>query len=65
MGTKKAVKTSCWLKYLKFQGCIKKKDSGGSHSKYAKKGMFRSLTVRENDKEVPELHIHTSLKTLV
>ncbi len=63
MSIKGSVKPKCLIKFLLFQGCVKKK-TVGSHTKYTKTGILRSLTVRENDKEVPRLHIHTTLKTL-
>lgn len=58
------IKTKCWIKFLIEQGCVKKKDKGGSHSIYKKKGVLRSIPVREKDKEVPAFHIQTSLNTL-
>lgn len=64
MSNFKPIKTNCWIKFLILQGCEKKKDNGGSHSIYKKKGVLRPIPVREKDKQVPPFHIQTSLKTL-
>lgn len=64
MGKYRDVKTKLFIKFLLFQGCIKQKNNGGSHSKYKKKGCLRPITVREKDKTVPALHIKTNLETL-
>lgn len=62
--TFRPVKTKCWIKFLIEQGCVKKKDKGGSHSIYKKAGALRTIPVREKDKLVPAFHIQTGLSTL-
>lgn len=63
MGSEKPLPTKCWIKYLLSKGfeCTRIK---GSHYQYTKRGALRSIPVRENEKEVPRLHIMTACRTI-
>lgn len=64
MGKSRPVKTSCFIKFLEHKGCKRKSNSGGSHTSYKCPNCWRSIVIREADKEVPALHITTNSKTL-
>ena len=57
------MKTKLWIKFLKDQGC-KRKRVRGSHFQYKCQNCLRPIPVREKDKEIPLFHIQTWLKTL-
>ena len=57
------VKISLWVRFLESKGC-KYVSTKASHDKYKCPGCTRSIIHRENDKDIPALHIHTNLKSM-
>jgi len=62
MGDFRPIKTKCWIKYLEHLGYSFNRVKG-SHFQYTMEGK-RTIPVRENDKDVPALHLRTSCKSL-
>ena len=63
MGNNRPIKTKTWIKFLKAHGCVFKR-SKASHFHYKCPKCFRTVTHRENDKEIPALHLRTNLNTM-
>ncbi len=63
MGSKDTVKTSDFIKVLKYWG-LQKKGEKGSHQRWSKAGMRRPVIIRPKDKEMPNFHIRSNLKTI-
>lgn len=59
----KSIPLKKWKKFLKSLG-LKHIRTESSHEIWDKEGLLRPVTVDKNYPDVPELHIHTSLKTL-
>jgi len=59
----KPIDTSCWLNFLRYHGFSRDR-SKGSHFIWTKPGSLRSIPVRENDKQVPALHLKTGCATI-
>lgn len=63
MGNRRPIKTKDWIRFLEAHDCQYKRTKA-SHSCYKCKGAKRPIVVREAHKEIPVLHLHTSLKSL-
>ena len=63
MGILRTVKVSCWIAFLKSQGCTYK-STEASHEKWVCPGKFRSIMFQGAEKEIPLFHIETNLRTL-
>jgi predicted RNA binding protein YcfA (HicA-like mRNA interferase family) len=63
MGNNRPVKTKYWVKFLEAHGCqyIRTK---ASHFHYKCPNCFRTITFRENYKEIPAFHLKTNLETM-
>lgn len=59
----KQYKTKCFIKFLETLGCVEKRTKG-SHTAFSCPKCLRSVTIRKADKEIPEFHIRTNLRTL-
>jgi len=63
MGNYRPVDTKVWVAFLLANGCryIRTK---ASHDHYKCPGCFRTITHRENEKQIPPMHLMTNLKTM-
>jgi predicted RNA binding protein YcfA (HicA-like mRNA interferase family) len=59
----KPIKTKYWIKFLEAHGCIFKRTKG-SHVHYKCPDCIRTITLRTKDKEIPPLHLKTTLETM-
>ncbi len=63
MGNNRPVKTKDWIAFLKFNHCRYIRTTA-SHDHYKCPNCFRTITHRENDKEIPAMHAKTNLATM-
>lgn len=63
MGNNRPVKTKHWVKYLEHRGC-KYRRTRASHYHYKCPNCIRTITHRENEKEIPPDHLRSNLQTL-
>ena len=63
MGNHRPIKTSCWERFLKEQGC-KYVHQNASHGKWKCEGCKRPIIFWPSKKEVPATHIFTDLRTM-
>ena len=63
MGNNRPVDTKDWVAFLIANGC-KYKRTKASHFHYKCPGCIRTITFRENEKQIPPLHLKTNLQTM-
>jgi len=57
------VKTKDFVAFLKYKKCVYKRTEA-SHDHYKCPNCWRTITIREKDKEVPFFHIKTNSTTM-
>ena len=63
MGNNRPVKTKDWIAFLQSNKCNYLRTKA-SHDHYKCPGCFRTITHREQDKEIPSMHLKTNLTTM-
>lgn len=63
MGNNRPIKTKHFVAFLLAQGC-KKVRSKASHDHYKCPNCWRTITIREKDKDIPSFHIKTNIQTM-
>jgi predicted RNA binding protein YcfA (HicA-like mRNA interferase family) len=63
MGNNRPVKTKHWVSFLENHGC-KYLRTRASHYHYKCPNCFRTITHRENEKEIPAMHLKANLNTM-
>lgn len=63
MGNNRPVKTKDFIAFLEAHGC-KHQRTKASHDHYKCPNCFRTITIREKDKEIPAMHAKTNLATM-
>lgn len=63
MGNNRPVKTKCFVAFLLAHNCVFKR-SKASHFHYKCPNCYRTITIRETDKEIPAFHIKTNVSTM-
>ena len=64
MSDYRPIKTKIFIKFLEYHKCYRHNEIKGSHFFWKRPGLTRRIVVRENDKDIPPLHIKTNLDTL-
>jgi len=57
------IKTKCWIKFLEYKGC-KYIRTTASHHQYKCPNCLRTIPVRTVEKDVPAIHLKTTLQTM-
>lgn len=63
MGNNRPIQTKCFIAFLLAHGCTKKRTTA-SHDHYKCPNCWRTITVREKDKDIPPFHIKTNVTTM-
>jgi len=63
LGNNRPVKKKDWVKFLLAHGFEKKRHNGTSHEHW-KKSNCRTITFRNQHKEIPALHLKTNLTSM-
>lgn len=63
MGNNRPVKTKDFVAFLKANNCTYLRTTA-SHDHYKCPNCWRTITIREKDKEIPAMHIKTNVRTM-
>lgn len=63
MGNNRPIKTKIWIRFLEEHGCEELR-TRASHTQYKCPNCIRPITLRTAHKEIPPLHLQTSLRTM-
>lgn len=63
MGNFRPLPTRCFVAFLLLNGFTYNRTTA-SHDVYTRKGTFRSVIIREKDKDIPALHLKTNCQTI-